>query len=993
MAAIPSRVRVCIVGAGVAGLSAAQKLTKFGIENFVVLEAQDRIGGRVFTLEHGEHHLEMGAQWIHGEEGNAVFQWASENGLVDEDISLMQTGTGNTVFIRQSGEIVPDEVQEAFFMTIANISEKLEKDYSTFHDSLGQYYKEKFKAENKWGALGDELLNWQGRFQNCIDGSDSWFDVPAEGGEHYKECPGNPVVNWKKNGYQNLIHHLKENLPSSRLFLNTPVKSINWRTTTSSSSSGCKVTLASGQAIYADHTIFTASLGVLKVVAKEMFSPSLPVANLNAVEGLAIGVVNKIFLQFPHRWWDDNCNGFSFLRNLDEECSTITKENWEHELLGFYEVFKHPDMLCGWITGPAALLMEQVSEEEVAKACIAQLRRLLSHKFQIPDSVWCRRSSWGSNCWTRGSYSYRSMKTDAMGARASDLAEPLVDSNNTPVVCFAGEATHECYYSTVHGALESGWREADRLLKYLKSVPTSENCQPVGSRQKYNVVIVGAGAAGIGAARELNAQGIDSILILEGSNRFGGRVNTVRTVPQGVVELGAQWIHGEDGNAIFQFARSRNLLHHKLSVDGRGDFRMENGKLIDEHLVDEILDVMEEADEECKTYSQDKEFKEVRQLSVGDVFRRRFLEYLSTCKTDGPLLRNLKKALYYWTLRWYRIDNACDSLHQLSATCWGNYIYCNGKENMNPKDGFLSILSSILAETKADLLLNSEVDCIDYASEVTTDEGSYVRLDGTTYPVIVKCKDGSEFEAQHVIVTSSIGYLKNNPNLFFPALPRRLQKAITSMGYGTIDKIFLEYTDAWWQNDWEGLQIVRTTDIPDFERKAPHTRLCDGTTEQMSKYWVRAVSGFDPVFNQRAMLCGWIGGPEAEYMEGLSEHEVGRECTNLLRCFLNWDVPYPKKVYRSQWASDHFFQGSYSYHPLGCDCCSEDSENDLNVPVCALSKDGDEIPLLVLAGEANSRAYYSTVHGALQNGIEQTGHYVIAYRRLRGGRCSIKSKI
>ncbi|KAK7084406.1 hypothetical protein SK128_013067 [Halocaridina rubra] len=86
------QVSVCIVGAGVAGLAAAQKLVEAGVEDIIVLEAQDRVGGRVFTEQHGSHNIEYGAQWIHGEEGNVVFEWASENNKIEHEASLTQTG-------------------------------------------------------------------------------------------------------------------------------------------------------------------------------------------------------------------------------------------------------------------------------------------------------------------------------------------------------------------------------------------------------------------------------------------------------------------------------------------------------------------------------------------------------------------------------------------------------------------------------------------------------------------------------------------------------------------------------------------------------------------------------------------------------------------------------------------------------------------------------------------------------------------------------------
>ncbi|KAK7084405.1 hypothetical protein SK128_013066, partial [Halocaridina rubra] len=135
--------------------------------------------------------------------------------------------------------------------------------------------------------------------------------------------------------------------------------------------------------------------------------------------------------------------------------TTITKENWEFGVLGFYEVIKQPKMMCGWITGRAAKLMEETDEEEVALRCVSLLRKYLTDKYKIPDAVWCKRTMWGSNPWIRGSYSFRSVKTEFLGASASDLAQPLINSQNVPVVCFAGEATHDHFYSTVHGALES----------------------------------------------------------------------------------------------------------------------------------------------------------------------------------------------------------------------------------------------------------------------------------------------------------------------------------------------------------------------------------------------------------------------------------------------------------------------------------------------------------------------------------------------------------
>lgn len=75
--------KVCIIGAGAAGLSAANSLVKNGIQDFIVLEARNRIGGRILSLDIGATSLELGANWIHGVLGNPIFELAISHGLID----------------------------------------------------------------------------------------------------------------------------------------------------------------------------------------------------------------------------------------------------------------------------------------------------------------------------------------------------------------------------------------------------------------------------------------------------------------------------------------------------------------------------------------------------------------------------------------------------------------------------------------------------------------------------------------------------------------------------------------------------------------------------------------------------------------------------------------------------------------------------------------------------------------------------------------------
>lgn len=75
---------VVIIGAGASGLATAFKLLQNGFQNVTVLEAADRIGGRINTIDFDGVTMDMGAQWIHGNEGNAAYEIAKNLSIADD---------------------------------------------------------------------------------------------------------------------------------------------------------------------------------------------------------------------------------------------------------------------------------------------------------------------------------------------------------------------------------------------------------------------------------------------------------------------------------------------------------------------------------------------------------------------------------------------------------------------------------------------------------------------------------------------------------------------------------------------------------------------------------------------------------------------------------------------------------------------------------------------------------------------------------------------
>lgn len=75
--------------------------------------------------------------------------------------------------------------------------------------------------------------------------------------------------------------------------------------------------------------------------------------------------------------------------------------------------------------------------------------------------------------------------------------------------------------------------------------------------------------------------------------------------------------------------------------------------------------------------------------------------------------------------------------------------------------------------------------------------------------VEVQCADGSNFAAEHVIVTVSLGVLKqNHATMFTPELPRETRTMISEVPFGAVGKIFLEFDEKFWPDDWVGLSLL-----------------------------------------------------------------------------------------------------------------------------------------------------------------------------------------
>ncbi|XP_062862572.1 spermine oxidase-like [Trichomycterus rosablanca] len=477
------------------------------------------------------------------------------------------------------------------------------------------------------------------------------------------------------------------------------------------------------------------------------------------------------------------------------------------------------------------------------------------------------------------------------------------------------------------------------------------------------IVVVGAGFAGLAAAESLIKAGFQHVRILEAKGRIGGRIHTTRPFSKNIIELGANWIHGQEGNPIFQIAKQHDLLVEESAaneimclpcfVTPNYYFFQEEGKQLSAKNVDDVCSLFGQLT--SKAFKAELEDKH-KPLSFGSYLDISFAESALASSEDGP-------KIFEWCKRSECTDEA-SSLYDVSASQIGYYTALEGGFfNSLGVGGYQAILDILLKNIPTEMILtNTAVKSIEWDRE-------------QNHPVRVICENGQIFEADHVIVTVSLGVLKQQvKTMFEPALPKPKLDAIERLGFGTVDKIFLCFSQRFWPENCEGIQLVWDEGPED---KAVYSAHLEG--DEWKETWFKKICGFDTVTRHPTVLCGWITGREALHMETLQDSEVADTCVRLLRSFTGWSVPDVSKVQITRWGRDPDVLGSYTFVPHMVNAVKE--HEALAAPIPILREQVTESkPLQVLfAGEATHVNFYTTTHGAYLSGVREAQRIVKHY--------------
>lgn len=410
--------RVIVIGAGIAGLAAAQTLKRQGAE-IVVLEAEDYVGGRIRTDMSLGAPFEYGAGWIHGPSAdNPIRQLADQVGA-----GTFVTDDDNLEVFDRSGNALTEAGYERFEQLYETLDNEIHwGDWSGDPRSLQAVI-----SDTAPSLLEDPLGLWMVSAYTEFDLGAGVEDISAAIAFEDEAFEEADVI--LTGGYDTILAPLAEGLD---IRLGTPVSRVAY--------DGSGVTVDGEQA---DYVVCTVPLGVLKSGAIR-FEPGLPDAMQAAIDTIGFGTVTKIALKFDQAFWDVDTQYFGIM--------TEPKGRWNYWLN--YRTFSDENILLGLSFGRYAPVADAMGEAEMIEDALAALRGVWGSDVGDPVAVLSTR--WAAEPNFRGAYSYP--KVGSSIGQFDSFQEPVANR-----LVMAGEHTIFRYHSTTHGALLSGQRAARQI--------------------------------------------------------------------------------------------------------------------------------------------------------------------------------------------------------------------------------------------------------------------------------------------------------------------------------------------------------------------------------------------------------------------------------------------------------------------------------------------------------------------------------------------------
>ena len=418
------RADVVVIGAGTAGLAAARDLARRPLD-VIVLEARDRIGGRVWPVQIGDDAApaELGAEFIHGE--------APATAALARSAHVAAAETGGESWIFDEGTLRPVEDD---FLAAARIFEKTD---ALDRDETVDAFLSRFAGDPRMRAQTELARAFVEGFDAADPAIASAKAIAHEWRSGVDFSSSRPI-----GGYAPLTAQLERECREAgvRIVLSNTVKNVRWK----------RGAVTIDDAVHARAAVVTVPAGVLSANGVEgaiAFEPELSARTYDALTCIRMGPVVKVSLFFRTPFWERIDGGryrdAGFFRAAHLPFPTY----WT-------QLPVRSRQIVAWAGGPRAAAFAGLSQDRIIGRALSGFGELLGQPDLVRDEFRTARThDWGSDPFARGAYSY--LIVGGMNARAQ-LAEPLDGT-----LFFAGEATSQNGQSgTVNGAIESGARAA-----------------------------------------------------------------------------------------------------------------------------------------------------------------------------------------------------------------------------------------------------------------------------------------------------------------------------------------------------------------------------------------------------------------------------------------------------------------------------------------------------------------------------------------------------
>jgi polyamine oxidase len=446
--------RVVVVGAGMAGLVAARLLHDSGF-TVTVLEARDRAGGRVWTDDRLGAPVDLGGSWVHGVEGNPLALWCGKLG-----VDLVE-GKGDRLLIDKRATAPTRESQRrravmgrAAFKAAIEWASWKSKAMARVRGPRSVSVKEAIEPllHASWLPEIDRLV--VATFVEMSEGVQSapWEAVSAE---EWFPTEGLDRNAQPRGGFRTLIADAKQGLA---IRYGAAVERVV-RT-----GEGVTAVVQGGERIEADRLVLTVPIALLRA-GLPAIDPAPPEKQRIAIRrlGYGAGILGKLYLRFPHRFWPAAPKWFGRLPDTPDRRGTFNTWVNHEEETGL-------PILLSFSNGHTAIRLDRsAADDEVKTVAMASLRSMFGDGIPEPEAMLFPR--WLSDPWSRGGYSY-----PGVGSAAEDCADharPLGDR-----VFFAGEATEPVEYGTVHAALWSGEQAAEAIFRRATGTAATRAARP-----------------------------------------------------------------------------------------------------------------------------------------------------------------------------------------------------------------------------------------------------------------------------------------------------------------------------------------------------------------------------------------------------------------------------------------------------------------------------------------------------------------------------------